>query len=422
MTHAVGAQAAPPIVALPNATAVSTATFGTIVSVRELPGGRLLVNDGRRRQITMLDAKLGTPAVVMDSTAGMSNFYGPQAVVMIPYLGDSTLVPSFERQTVSVIDPHGQVIRALAMPQHISLGMIKRSATDNTGRIIYMGTPETTRQPANGGIPPAMADSTPLLRADLAKRQVDTVGYFGRPLERTDARRANGLILSLFRPSPLQPMDEWTVLSNGSIAVVRGHDYHIDWIRADGARSSSPKMTFDWRQLTDAEKRAAIDSSRSQFLSSVRNTTFLLSVTDQINWRRELADVPGKLPANVQRVRIDADTSGGMYVRGVSDPVMILPSSPLTVDDVFDYYAPLRAGSVLADLNDRVWILPTRSNLSKAGELVYDVVSDKGGVVENVRAPLGRYIVGFGRDGTVYLASGSINGGFTLERTTLPAQ
>ena len=61
------------------------------------------------------------------------------------------------------------------------------------------------------------------------------------------------------------------------------------------------------------------------------------------------------------------------------------------------------------------------STLSRKGELVYDVVSAKGELVERVRLPLGRAIAGFGKGGVVYLTSGDMTNGYYLERTRLPA-
>ena len=51
-------------------------------------------------------------------------------------------------------------------------------------------------------------------------------------------------------------------LKAGSIALVRAHDYHIDWINADGTTASTPKMPYDWRRLTDADKQAKVDSAK----------------------------------------------------------------------------------------------------------------------------------------------------------------
>ena len=56
--------------------------------------------------------------------------------------------------------------------------------------------------------------------------------------------------------------DDWAILSDGSLAIVRPNDYHIDWVYPDGRRVSTPKMPFDWRRLTDADKQAAKPAGR----------------------------------------------------------------------------------------------------------------------------------------------------------------
>ena len=48
-------------------------------------------------------------------------------------------------------------------------------------------------------------------------------------------------------------------LGTAKPAVVRGHDYHIDWIAPNGATHSTPKLPFDWKRLTDEEKQQAKD-------------------------------------------------------------------------------------------------------------------------------------------------------------------
>jgi len=99
---------------------------------------------------------------------------------------------------------------------------------------------------------------------------------------------------------------------------------------------------------------------------------------------------------------------------------MVFANPRPSIDQVFDYYPPVRIGGVFADFAGNVWTLPTTSKQSKAGELVYDVINPKGELAKRVRVPLGRYIVGLGHDGVVYLASGSMSAGFTLERSKLP--
>src|SRR5438046_904516 len=63
--------------------------------------------------------------------------------------------------------------------------------------------------------------------------------------------------------NPLPVVDEWAVLSDGSIALVRGRDYHVDWVRPNGTRESSPKIPFEWQRLTDEDKIAFIDSVKA---------------------------------------------------------------------------------------------------------------------------------------------------------------
>lgn len=68
------------------ATVVSPAAFGTILGIRQLPDGRVLVNDGERRQLVLLDQQLRVARVVLDSAADGGNGYGPRASPLIPYL------------------------------------------------------------------------------------------------------------------------------------------------------------------------------------------------------------------------------------------------------------------------------------------------------------------------------------------------
>src|SRR3954471_17567419 len=77
--------------------------------------------------------------------------------------------------------------------------------------------------------------------------------------------------------NPFQMSDEWSVLSDGTIAIVRVHDYHIDWIDPDGTHRSSAKMAIDWRRYTDAEKVQRVDSikkvAEDQVLRAVKMQT-----------------------------------------------------------------------------------------------------------------------------------------------------
>jgi hypothetical protein len=52
---------------------------------------------------------------------------------------------------------------------------------------------------------------------------------------------------------------------------------------------------------------------------------------------------------------------------------------------------------------------------------VYDVVNPKG-AFHRVRFPVGRSLLGFGKDGAVYMLAGDKTNGFWIEKTRLPVK
>jgi hypothetical protein len=436
--HPGRAQVAVRVRDLPAATRVSSETFGAILGVRELPGGAVLVSDPRRRQLIMLDSTLRSTSVVLDSIAGTANSYGPIGVALIAYPGDSTLFVDLTGQALLMIGPAGKVERVLAVPNARDLfGIgVSQSAVDNKGRLIYRGN-GLVPPPANTPAPPgqtratgarsSQADSAPLLRADFQARIVDTVGALknlaARRSETTIDDKGQRTITAFINPVPTG--DEWAVLSDGTLAIVRGHDYHVDWISADGQARSSPKLPFDWKRLADDDKQHIIDSVRTR---------------DSVARAASAARAANNPPAGGVNAGGGGNGTGGgsggrgsgMAVAGGSGgapagaEMPIAPSKPaifltpyVPASELPDYLPPIRSGAARADADGHLWILPATSAQSRAGELVYDVVDPHGDRFERVRIPPGRSIIGFGKDGVVYLLSGDLTKGFTLERSRL---
>jgi hypothetical protein len=126
-------------VTLPDPSAKASDHFGVILGVRELSDGRVLIDDGGRRQIRLFDPALGTFVVVMDSAAGTSRSYGARPTPLIRYLDDSTLVPDYRSRTLSVLDSQGQVVRSWAMPTASDLGLLRRGAAVDRAREFEIG-------------------------------------------------------------------------------------------------------------------------------------------------------------------------------------------------------------------------------------------------------------------------------------------
>jgi hypothetical protein len=235
----------------------------------------------------------------------------------------------------------------------------------------------------------------------LGTRQVDTIAALRNALAKrfVTARDQNGRGTITSYVNPMLAGDEWALLSDGTIAIVRGHDYHVDWISPDGAKSSTAKLPFDWKRLSDADKMRVRDSAVAA-----------AALADSIIDARIRAAMSSGNP-NVMVGR-----GGGGDPSGASQlPKRV--TSVVPIDSLPDYYPPVRPNAARGDRDGLLWILPSTSAQSLAGELVYDVVNRTGEMIYRVRVPAGRSIAGFGPGGVVFLLNGSIAKGFTLERT-----
>jgi hypothetical protein len=122
-------------------------------------------------------------------------------------------------------------------------------------------------------------DSMPLLHVDLATRSADTIARLAVPkLIRELKSDENGALTAIESTyDPLPVVDAWTVTRDGTVAVLRTGDYHIDWLDATGKWTSSAKMPFDWQRVDDARKTTLIDSTVApilrRFLTMSRRST-----------------------------------------------------------------------------------------------------------------------------------------------------
>ena len=419
-----------PLIDLPPATARATETFGAILGVRQAGDGKVLVNDAVRHQLKLFDSTLTTATVVLDSAPGFSNSYGPVGLPLIPFVGDSSLFVDWNAQTLVVLDERGHVARGLALPATRDFRSATNAGTgvDAKGRLVFRAIRAPTQRAAAPGM--QYPDSIAIVRADLDQRRVDTVARFARPLMKvTTEKYSDGSSGQVYAIDPLQSVDEWAVLSNGAVAIVRGHDYHIDWIQPDGTLSSTAKLPFEWKHFTDDDKQRLADSVRG-----AQNALLALGYPyAELRLRFPVPCDMGRGGSAAGATGRGGGRSGGdgspppaaadctMMTSGAGRNMNPLPSfvDLMRAGPVADYDPPLRAGGTVADRDGNVWILPRAAKLSQHGELVYDVVNAKGELVERVRLPLGRAIAGFGAGGVVYLTSGDQSSGFTLERTTL---
>lgn len=243
-------------------------------------------------------------------------------------------------------------------------------------------------------MPPEQPDSVPLLRVDLATRGLDTVTFIRVPkLNMRINRNESGMVTMESEINPLPQVDEWTILPDGSIAVVRGSDYRVEYFSADGARTSA-RVPFEWQRLSDEDKVTFMDSVKVAFERRMA--------------AGELA-VPGMaMGGGAQRITIQqggpggSGGPGGRGAGGGAAPGMPQPRfNFIPPEQLPDYRPPFFAGALRADTDGNLWVATTRA---AGGRPVYDVIDRNGQLIDRVQVPEGRAIVGFA-PGAVYLSS-----------------
>jgi hypothetical protein len=411
----------PPVRPLGPALATSEA-MGAVSAVRELPGGRLLVNDPVRRRVVLLDSMMQPIAVVADTTQATQHAYGVQGGGILPWTGDSTLFLDPASLSMLVLDPNGLIVRVKAAPRPedvLSLvgGALGYPGFDARGRLVYRGSPFALNRRRGGGVqPPANSDSTPLVRFDLATRTLDTAAFIKVNAPKiTISEGDDGRRMVSVAVNPLPEVDDWAVLPDGTIAILR-KDYHVDYVDADGHVTSAPKIPFDWQRLGDSAKAALVDSAQALLDRAGPGGLFQILAGGSDNATTGGGFAAGGFGAGGVRGGFGGGGFGGRGGEGGVPPrrtagagggsrgqggagrrISVVPASELP-----DYRPAFASGSVRADPRGDLWvrIVPPKP---VAGGPEYDVIDRTGKLVDRVAIPAGTTIAGFGDGGTVYL-------------------
>lgn len=377
------------------------------VAVRQLPNGTLLVNDTQRRQVLLFDRDLATFTIVADSAGGAKNSYGAGAGGIIPYVADSTLLVDPAGLSMFVIDPAGKIARVASVPRSQDAAALgTNTATspglDAKGHLVYRGI-SRVKQVTNGGLTIAQfPDSVDIDRVDLATRRVDTAAFY--KISKTNmivTQTEKGVSVGA-EINPVQTIDDWAVLADGSIAIVRGLDYHVDVVHPDGTLTSAPKIPFDWRPLSDDEKVAVLDSAKRAVERMITNGGGAAMMA--------MHGGGGASPAGGHG---GGGATFGSIGEGKNVPPTIKMVSPSALPD---YWPPFGQGAAKADADGNLWVRTTAKRTNAIGGPIYDVVDRAGTLTDRIQVPPGRQIIGFGKGGVVYLAARE-DGGAWLERT-----
>jgi hypothetical protein len=451
----------PPVRQLPNPTARTKEPLSAVSAAVPLPGGKVLVNDVLQRRVVMFDSALTMMSVVADSTSATANAYGARGGGLLGYQGDSALFIDPVSLSMMVVNPAGELTTVRAVPRAAEINLIVggaggRSGFAPDGRLFYRSQ-NRPRQAARNARPtvgnfvmPELPDSAPILAVNLSTRKVDTVAAVKIPkVDIKVSQGVDGQMSIQTRMNPLPMLDDWALLSDGTIAVVRGHDFHVDWIAPDGKVTSSPKLPFEWQRLSDDDKQMVVDSARE-------------AVEKQRAEAQRLMDGAGGPAAFMQggggeRMVVGAFGGGGGAAAGGGAPPQrgqggqgggggqggqgggqggqggrgqgggpggpggpgggfrIPTVNMVPANELPDYRPPFAAQSALGDLDGNLWVRTTAPG--EKGGVLYYVITRNNEIIDRVELPQGRILAGFGKNGLLYTGFRDAEGKAYLEVT-----
>ncbi|MFN0181982.1 MAG: hypothetical protein ACKVZ0_24530 [Gemmatimonadales bacterium] len=348
--------------------------FSSILGLRELSDGRVLVSDGIDN--VLLRANLATQKLdtIGRTGQGPGEYKAPDALWPLP--GDGTLLVDLGNGRMSLFDGLGKYQESLPIAQGTPGGpggfsLIIPRGTDGQGRLYY--------QPMGGG---PRADSAPVVRWDRAAGKFDTLALVKLPAMITKSSGGPNNQRQMQRPPTYPVQDAWTVGADGRLALVRAPGYRVDWV-AGGKRVVGKPIPASPVPVRDAEKREYLAELASNGLSvSVENNNG--SVSMRFGRGRQGRSGDDEQP----------DLGGQEW--------------PAT--------KPAFTGVLAVDPAGRLWV---ERSVSAGAPRRYDVVGPDGAVMMQVALPNGRRLVAVGAKGA-YARHVDPDGINYLERYDLP--
>jgi len=237
--------------------AVLPAEFTRILSLRELPDGRVLITDPRENRITLADFETGSAAQLGRVGQGPTEFreagrlwaVSADSTIMQDRVGRRWLVLEGARIAgpVPADDPAVRVAYSGAV-----LGMDQEGHL--AARLVRLDPAEQR----------AAGDSLYIARIDRATAE-STLLARAAAMPPSAFAAARGLPAG--GPPPAAPrymmsinaLDQGAVFADGWLAIARAEPYRIDWCAPRAACTEGPALPFERRAFTDADRAAVLE-------------------------------------------------------------------------------------------------------------------------------------------------------------------
>lgn len=278
--------------------------FSNLMAMREMRDGRVIAADPTDKTLQAIDLRAGRATPIGREGAGPTEWGMP--IRVFPYPGDSTIVHDLMNARYLIVGPDGRAVRTFSPVADAALagrgdvvarggaagGDARGDARGGAGGAAGRGGPgfaiggagismPARASDGRGGLystapafvagPGGMvsADSAPVTRLDVRTGKQDTLAYVN--LAKNSAsmtQRGSGdnqnVTVRMGSQAPFPAADDWVVLSDGSIAIVRTANYRVEIVQPNGRRVTGPAVPYTPVRVTEAEKEAWREARRSQ--------------------------------------------------------------------------------------------------------------------------------------------------------------
>jgi hypothetical protein len=332
--------------------------FSGAADVRELADGRLVVLDARDNLLQLVSADLATVRQIGREGSGPTEYR--RITQLVARRDDSTLAYDVMNARFLVIDATGAAAGTISLREAsggLPVGPMAVRGYDGAGRLYYQGM-----KFAMGPSGPAISDTSVILRLDPAKGRVDTLGRvrIGAPAMKMsgDPQKGTGAMRLSMPAFPV--VDEWGLLPDGRVVVVRGADYRMEFISEPGSARSLAPVPYERVKVTKADHEKAREARKRM----------------EAEVSRAAASAAASVPAN-------ARGRGRMPSMAVDEPT-----------EWPEYKPAFAQGALKVAPDGELWVARLRA-ASEEGQL-YDVFTRAGALRLRVALPPKTALVGIG--------------------------
>ena len=240
--------------------------FSLVSGAIEIKPGQVLAVDGTEAELALVDFAKGSKTAIGRQGSGPGEYRMPAGLFRLQ--GDTIWVLDAAQQRLVAFNPDmtpGTTIPVLTFDQSTMTAFTAPFFGDRKGTL-YASAMAVNAGRSGTGFQMSIPDSVGLVRFDprgkAERTEVTTLRF---PTSRKPDMKVTRTAIKMTMAYPgLVASDPWTVFPDGRIAIVRGATYTVEFISADGKRTSGGKIPYETIKVTDADQKAEMDEARRQ--------------------------------------------------------------------------------------------------------------------------------------------------------------